>query len=287
MKASIPFQFMPEDVPLQVIRLNDFFNPESLRPHRHAFFMLLWSTQGTGIHCINHLKSELVPGRVFFTHEGQVHQVIRYPQDGWIILFKHQLFKQYLDRYPEQEQSGIYDYFNREPFVGLEGALLERYNQNCLLLSQEAADNPNSRVLINYLAILLFHAYQTYHGTGQFIASSLHTEQLRKLKILIDQHYKTQRKAPFYSNLLGLSTRKLNEITMRVSGKLVNEMIMDRLLSESEAMLGGTNKSMKEIIFELDFINHSHFAYFFKKAKGMTPSAFRKQILDFNPNEAS
>jgi AraC-like DNA-binding protein len=38
---------------------------------------------------------------------------------------------------------------------------------------------------------------------------------------------------------------------------------------------------MKDIIFELGFGNHSHFGYFFKKAKGMTASAFRKSCTGF------
>lgn len=272
---------MPDDVPVQVIRLNSFTNPESYRPHRHAFFMLIWSTAGTGQHQINHLAFDLEPGRVFFTHEGQVHQVVRYPDDGWIIVFKHQLFKQYLDRYPEQEQSGLYDYFNREPFVQLSDAMVQHFNQLCSMLEKDASDHPYSRILINYLAILLFQAHQAYTGTAGYVLNSQQSEQIRKLKILIEQHYKTQKRAPFYSDHLGMPVRKLNELTQQVYGKLLQELIQDRLLSESEALLSGTNLGMKDIIFELGFNTHSHFGYFFKKAKGMTASAFRQSSNHF------
>ena len=268
---------MPDDVPLQVIRMHDFFNAGSLVPHRHAFLMLLWTTEGTGAHRINYREYELLPGSVFFMQEGQVHQVIRYPADGWIVIFRQSLFLQYLLRYPEQEQSGLFDFFTRSPYLRLDQSLFKRFNQIAGLLETEAAAQPDSRVLINYLSILLFHAYRAYAGTDRFTAGSFHAEQLRKLKVLIGQHYKVQRQAPFYADLLGLPARKLNELTGRVWGKLVQDLVMERLLSESEAMLGGTNLSMKEIIFELGFAGHSHFAYFFKKAKGMTPSAFRKR----------
>jgi AraC family transcriptional activator of pobA len=232
---------MPEDVPLQVIRMNNFFNPESFKPHRHAFFMLIWSTHGKGTHRINNLAYDLDPGRIFFTHEGQVHQIIRYPDDGWIILFKHQLFKQFLDRYPEQEQSGLYDYFNRKPFTHLDQPQSVPFNQVCTLLEQEAAAQPHSRILINYLSILLFQAQSAYTGTSGYLVNSQQTEQLRKLKILIEHYYKTQKTAPFYSNQLGMPARKLNDLTLQTYGKLVQNMIQDRLLSESEALLCGTN----------------------------------------------
>jgi len=78
--------------------------------------------------------------------------------------------------------------------------------------------------------------------------------------------------------LLGIPARKLNLITERATGKPVHQLVADRLLSESEYLLGNTDLLMKEIIIELGFADHAHFAYFFRKEKGMTPSAFRKRV---------
>ena len=273
---KIPFQPMPDDAPLKVMRMTDFCHLTSLCAHRNGFFMLLWTTSGIGAHRINCRQFDLLPGRLFFTHEGQLHQMISNPEVGWMIIFKNSFFQQYIKLYPEQEQSGLYDFFTRSPYVNLDACLSDRFNQVVSLMEKET--QPNSRVLISYLSILLYHAAQLHTGTDTPVLNSFQAGQVRRLRTLINQHYKTQRKAPFYSSLMGISTRKLNEITSRAFGKLVQDMISDRLLSESEAMLGQTNLSMKEIIFELNFAGHAHFASFFKKAKGITPSAFRKQV---------
>jgi hypothetical protein len=38
--------------PIQVVRTNGFFSESCLLPHRHSFYMLYWTTAGTGLHLI-------------------------------------------------------------------------------------------------------------------------------------------------------------------------------------------------------------------------------------------
>lgn len=266
------------DVPLQVLSLRDFYDPSSVRPHRHDFLMLLWITQGTGQHEVDFRKCELVPGRVLFVREGQVHRVIRQPEDGWMILFQAALFRQFELRYPAHEQHGLFDYLNREPFTDLDEQTQAVFAQVLPLLQAAVAGNPLEPVIADYLSILLYHANQLFRPLHPFIAHPVQAEQIRRLKSLIDQYYITERTAPFYSAKLGMVNRKLNELALKLTGKRVHDLVNDRLLSEAEALLGGTSLTIKEITFELAFIDHAHFAAFFKKQKGMTPSAFRKQV---------
>lgn len=266
------------DVPLQVLHLREAQDPSSLRPHRHDFLMLLWITKGTGVHEVNFRKCELVRGRVLFVREGQVHRVVRQPEEGWMILFQAALFRQFEQRYPAHQQHGLFDYLNREPFTDLDEQTKMVFAQVLPLLQAAASRNPLEPVIADYLSVLLYHANQLFRPLHPFIAHPVQAEQIRRLKSLIDQHYITERTAPFYSARLGMANRKLNELALKLTGKRVHDLVNDRLLSEAEALLGGTSLTIKEITFELAFIDHAHFAAFFKRQKGITPSAFRKQV---------
>jgi len=271
---------MLSGAPLQVVPLKGFNHDGSFITHRHNFHMLLWVTAGHGLHRVSYRDHELLPGRVFFVQEGQVHQVVRNPADGWMVLFHPALFRKFLDIHPHQGQAGLFDFFSRGPYVILDEKGTQLFQSLIPLLEEEARAYPFSPCLVHYLSVLLFQASRLYRTPGAVVEDPALSGTLRKLKALLNEHFREQRTAPFYSARLGLPARKLNAYTKKTMGKLVHELVTDRLLSESEAMLGGTRLLMKEIIAVLGFADHAHFSCFFKKEKGMTPTAFRRQIQD-------
>jgi len=279
--ASLPFQPMLNEEPIQVVRMNGFYEESSLAPHRHEFYMLYWTTDGNGEHRIDFRDYYMQPGRVFFLHKNQVHQMINYPADGWMILFNEKLFHDFLSQHPQLEQNGLFDYFNRLPLIDLDETMIGTFAGLVQLLQLEVIKDSLSPVIRHYLSLLLLYAAEHSAGLHPVKRNSGEEDLMRKLKIMIGENYKMKRDTAFYSERLGVSSRKLNGITSRTMGRLVTDLINDRLLSESEALLGTTTKSIKEISYDLGFADQAHFAYFFKKANGATPSNFREQFLLF------
>jgi AraC family transcriptional activator of pobA len=258
--------------------LNELDLPVSTMPHRHAFLMVFWTTAGSGSHLINHHPYELSPGRLFVTLDGQVHHMLTYPEDGWLVLFEPALFRAFLTRHPEQEQHGLFGDFNRTPFVDLDAPTTTVFESLLRIMQNYTQKNFMDGSLTDLLSALLLKANQLYQPIFPITAHPAQVEQVRKLKILIEHNFKTERFATFYSDRLGIVTRKLNELTMKLTGKLIQDMVFDRLISEAEVLLGGTSFTIKEIAAELGFIHHSHFGFFFKKQKGITATEYRKRI---------
>jgi len=67
----------------------------------------------------------------------------------------------------------------------------------------------------------------------------------------------------------------------------VHQVINDRLLSESEYLPSGAKLLVKEIIIDLGFADHAHFAYFFRREKGITPSQFLQKMHGLQENTTS
>jgi len=276
-QRRLPFQRMLNDFPVQVIRLTELDSPDAYLPHRHSFYMLFWTTGGVGKHRVNYREFDLVPGSVFFMHEGQVHQMIEYPGDGYIIIFKPGIFDDYLRVHPNDEQNGLFDFFNRQPYVLLNAVVGALYEALVPLTAMDAVKEPFGKSVNFDLSLLLFQTNRLSVNPDP-VHDPFTSELLRRLKILVNAHFRVERDAPFYAAQLGVPTRKLNAITRQHYGKIVKRLVADRLLTECETLLGGTNRLIKEIIIELRFADNSHFAYFFRKERQMTPTEFRKRM---------
>lgn len=278
--GSLPFQPMLSGPrPMEILKMDDFHRVESLSPHRHDFYMLYWTTEGTGKHRVDFRDYTMQPKRVYFLHKNQVHQVLRYPAKGWMILFNSMYFQGFLMNNPSYEQAGLFDYFNRSPWVDLDSRVFDIFNVVADILAQEVTKGFNSGIVQHYLSILLLYAGDQYLKGNNLKHNSVENDTMCRLKVLIEKNYKKNRDTLFYSEIMGMAARKLNEICFKTMGRLVPDLIADRLLSEGEALLGATNMPIKEISYELGFADQAHFAFFFKKAKNQTPSEFRKQFL--------
>lgn len=102
---------------------------------------------------------------------------------------------------------------------------------------------------------------------------------LRNFQKLIDQNYKEKKLTKDYAALLYVTPNHLNALSKDVTGRSAGELIRDRILLEAKRLLINAKMTVSEIAAELDFIDNSYFTKFFKKYEGVTPEAFRKQII--------
>jgi AraC-like DNA-binding protein len=106
------------------------------------------------------------------------------------------------------------------------------------------------------------------------------------LEALIEQHFRTERKASFYAKKLHISTRTLTDILKRKLNTTATRLIHQRLLLEAKHVLSQQEKSIKTIAFDLHFEEPGHFSRFFKKATGFTPEQFRAKQSGSDPSSS-
>jgi AraC family transcriptional activator of pobA len=80
-----------------------------------------------------------------------------------------------------------------------------------------------------------------------------------------------------YAAFLTISRAHLNNITKKAFGLPVSAIVKERLSTEIKRELLFTNKSIKEMSFEMNFSNVSNFVRFFKKQTGMNPGEYRSK----------
>lgn len=82
----------------------------------------------------------------------------------------------------------------------------------------------------------------------------------------------------FYAEQLNVSPRYLGQVTRRIANRSPKAIIDERLTDEVCTLLKTTSKPLKEIAYRLGFSSQAHLSRYFKKQKGISPSAYKLGI---------
>lgn len=99
----------------------------------------------------------------------------------------------------------------------------------------------------------------------------------KSFKQLLEKNYSTLKSPRGYADQLNISTSYLNECVKNTTGSSVSQHIQNRVILEAKRMLYHSDKSIKEISFELGYDDYSYFSRIFTKTTGMSALAFRNK----------
>ena len=108
-------------------------------------------------------------------------------------------------------------------------------------------------------------------------SSNRKKEICRELIQAITENYKNERRAQFYADKLGISLQHLSTTVRQVTGKSVLDTIAYIVIMDAKAKLKGTNMTIQEIAYSLNFPSASFFGKYFRRYVGMTPLEFRNR----------
>lgn len=117
--------------------------------------------------------------------------------------------------------------------------------------------------------------YRNY--SGEHNGSNRKREICRKLIQAVTKHYKEERHAQFYAARLGISLQHLSTTVREVTGKSVLDTIAYIVIMDAKAKLKGTNMTIQEIAYSLNFPSAPSSGKYFKRYVGMTPLEFRNR----------
>lgn len=119
---------------------------------------------------------------------------------------------------------------------------------------------------------LIYHKFPGENGS-----SNRKKEICRELIHVITENYKNERRAQFYADKLGISLQHLSTTVRQVTGKSVLDTIAYIVIMDAKAKLKGTNMTIQEIAYSLNFPSASFFGKYFRRYVGMTPLEFRNR----------
>ena len=138
---------------------------------------------------------------------------------------------------------------------------------------QDSTQQEMLRMLLKRLIIKV-----TRLGKEQYVPSELPDVQLelvRQFNQLVETNYRQKHSVADYADLLSRSPKTLTNLFSIYNQKSPLQVIHDRIILEAKRLLIYTDKSIKEIAYELGFEAVPHFSRFFKNNAGLPPGEFK------------
>ncbi len=140
-------------------------------------------------------------------------------------------------------------------------------------------DNIQGEMLVMLLKRLIIKI--TRLAKEQLIPSELKDTQIdivRKYNVLVDTHYKTKKQVSDYADLLFKSPKTLSNLFAKYNQKSPLHIIHERIVLEAKRLLTYTDKTSKEIAYDLGFEEVGTFHKIFKKITSQTPQHFKNEL---------
>jgi len=267
------------------IELKELENYQA-RPASNSFFELIYIADGTGVQYINHNRFNYRKGNLFLLTPEDIHSF----DVGTVTSFFFIRFNRY---YIENKSSRDHESVQRIEYI-LQNA---SHRPGCILKNQ--ADKPLIASLIE--SIIIEHTNQQLYyskiieqivktiitvvarnialklpknvqeNTGEPVLAILHyiQEHIFEPKLLRSQHLSAH---------FGISVTYLGRYFKKQSGETLQQYISNYKLRLIETRLLHSDMRINEIASELNFTDESHLNRAFKKYKGLSPSAFKRQF---------
>jgi len=137
-------------------------------------------------------------------------------------------------------------------------------------------------LLVSYLKVFLISASRIkINQTPAAIEQNKTKEEpfvLQKLKDLIEKHFREKHAPADFASLLFITPKALGKLTKTHFNKTPSELIHERIIIEAKRELYLTNKTVKEIAYELGFEDEFYFSRFFKINTEVSPQVYREKV---------
>lgn len=245
------------------------------RPHQHDFFIIILFDQAKGIHNIDFVDYKIENHQIHLLFPGQVHKWNIEPDTtGYQLMIDKDL----LERIAPNFRFSFTDYRNH-PVFRLDVSSFKQIHYEFEAIKKELQledyldDLINARAavissIISKVAAKIFENQEVYKSEPR----------IEKFQELIETYFKEKKLVSFYALQLNISPNYLNILCKKHLKISATQLIQQRIVLEAKRLLKSTTLSVKEIAFDLGFIDHAYFSNFFKSQTGNSPTFFRDQL---------
>lgn len=134
----------------------------------------------------------------------------------------------------------------------------------------------SSSIVQTYLQLIL--ALASKYKKHQIVEREIDklSSEFLKFQQLLEENYKTIQSVSFYANKLALSPDAFSKKIKQQVNKTPKQLIQERVILEAKRLLHLTDKTIKEIAWELSFEDEFYFSRYFKKNVGIPPLRYRE-----------
>lgn len=167
------------------------------------------------------------------------------------------------------------------PIICLDEKEQQKYNtlHEIFIDELETKDNIQAEMLRMLMGRFIIKSTRLLKAKEGIIETpkSSKVDLLRAFNVLVEQHFKEEHSVSFYAVKLFKSPKTLSNNFAKLNRSPL-QIIHQRIVLEAKRLLTYTDKSAKEIAYEIGFDDASHLSRLFKKYTSQSPSEFKKTL---------
>ena len=244
------------------------------KPHKHDFFIIVLFEHAKGNHVIDFINYPISNKEIHLLFPGQVHKWdIEADSQGYQLMIDKVFFEHFLTYF----RFSITNYINHPVFPLNNSVYKLLKNEFDAIKNEMQSQNPLQEII--YARASVIAAIISKKAEKYFKSTKIHqaNPKLSDFNKLIDGHFKENKSVAFYASLLHISSNYLNILCKKNLQISATQLIQERVILEAKRLLLSTDLNIKEIAYELGFVDHAYFSNSFKNQTGITPTQFREK----------
>ncbi len=265
----------------QRIKISPILNKETSNQTENDYYTLCWIQDGVQHIEINQKRYSNVSNSVFFLTPDFDWKITKSRTDassGYVLYLPKSVLNHPTFKNLHITQVRLFNSSDEIPKINLAPGIEKRVQSILEMLDELISTNLTHKEEAILSLLKTFFVY----CDGQCNIRTVISENNAKAALVynfkksIDQHIRQHHEVSHYAGILNVSAKYLNECVKEVLGANAKHLIDEQLVMRSRHSLKFTDKTVKEIGYELGFSSPDYFSYFLKKHTRKSPSQHRK-----------
>ena len=278
-------KFKSETLPFKVQTIKDFTvqqDDANEGPHSHNYYEMVWLVKGDGTLQVDMREHTIRSNTIFCVKPNQAHQFqTQEGMEGFVFSFTESFFN--MDEYDFSwaTHANLCQLFSEGQIIGITPEMEEDMKEIVLKMMKEFDNEYSYRMelLKRYFKIFLIYLTRTFDEKPHSNEQSRETELVKTFVQLLDKNFKEKKMVAEYAAQLLVTPNYLNRIVKRNTGFSAGHHIRQRIVLEAKRMGRYSRAGLKEIAYDLGFLDIAHFSRFFKTFSGTNFSEFKRAAL--------
>lgn len=247
--------------------------------HLVEFYIILFIEKGKGKHTIDFKTYDYNEGSVLTIRKDQIHRFHKNDSVvGSALLCTDDFLISYLEKLEALKSLHLFNEVLADPKIQLSKTVATEVSEIIQRISLEyfkVQDAYSLGIIRSELHILITKLYRIKFKRSNLSDDKKYLSEFISLQNLVEEKVTTTNKVKDYAQMLGVSTKTLNNICRAIVNKTAKEFIDDICTNQIKRLLINTSLSIKEIAYATGFEETTNFYKYFKRQLNLTPEQFR------------
>jgi len=278
-------KFKSESFPFKVQTIKGFTEEQdeiNEGPHSHNYYQMVWLVKGESILRVDMKEHPVGSNTIFCVKPNQTHQFQSQEEtEGFVFSFTDSFFRMDEYDFTWTSQASLFQLFSEGRTIAITYEMEEDMKELVWKMIKEFQNQSPYRMelLKRYFKIFLIYLTRRSEENPNSTEQSRETELVKRFMELLDKNFKEKKMVAEYAAELLVTPNYLNRIVKRNTGLSASHYIRKRIVLEAKRMSRYSDAGMKEIAYDLGFLDLAHFSRFFKTFGGTNFSEFKRGAL--------